>query len=431
MGGKLEVTDVRDATVRWRDFCQVLVEFYSNASSVDSEDYFFHDIGNLLINIWKSLKNDPCASEKFICDILQAKGDINGKIIRDSSYSEDPQKASTAPVSSDLTKAQDLLFSSDIVKLLDYYVDPKKDKTQYCFDQLNQYSPMVLLIKASNWFFKGQEEQWTLRFSGCGIGAEEGIRLLKVDTMISILQMHSHKDCALFWLDCKKYGSCRHSTPVDANFLTCDCFNKHTKYLASTMDRPEVSFHDRGMAARMELLINYPMFVRQSFARRWKEQFNAAYYTDDCKSYYWRLYEQRLFAGSSDDSDPENKAYQQIMMAVKRVIRRLVENDEKCDFLDGFVYVDMKEGKLPNSVNPDFQKSFTNTKDYGACFSGEVDEYDEYDEITQDRIRAWNEYREKHKSFNKAPEDKVPTNIDCDKVFKAAYHLFYDGQIGG
>lgn len=306
-GGKITEEDVLNGKVRWRDFCQVLVEFYSSVSSVNSEDHYLHNIGSLLINMLENLlQKNVVVSEKFICDILMAKGDIKSKIIRDASYSEDPAKNSNAPKSSDLTKAQDILFSRDIINLLDYYEEKVKGCAQY--KRLQDIPPLKLLIQISGFFFDGQDASWTRRFGGRDIGVAEGICLLKVDTLINILQMYSHKECALHWLWCA---------------ARCNGSGKYCEQCPQKRGEAP-GFVDTCMADRMDIVMNYPLFVHQSFARRWSPLVNPMYYSFSCVPYFQKIYDEELYAGT----DSKKKAREQINMAIQRTIMRAVMNNE-------------------------------------------------------------------------------------------------------
>ena len=358
-GVRLTSEDIRESTVRWRDYRQVLVELYTNVNGIDSEDNYYHSLSHLLRNIWSGIKDDACAAEKFISDILQAKGDTNQKLMRDARYQQ--ENVRIPPKNSDLKKAQDVLFSCDICDLLACYQPPiPNSKSLSNPKKLSEYDPLELLILATNWFFEGQDDTWTMRLNGCNIGAEESIQLLKIDTLTYILQMESYKECTLMWLHCehKRKMACSFECEHCNNQATCtmpeSCRRKNQeqiikdKYLRECIEEKNASnqqivdsehydvqvpcFCDRCMAARIELLINYPLFVRKSYENRWGPNYSADLYSADAKDYYWKIFDERIVADSEI----------QCRLAIDRIIKRLTENNEDPSYLDCF-YRDSEE----------------------------------------------------------------------------------------
>ena len=431
-GLKLTVNDVRESTPKWKDYCQVLMSLYANVCGINSEDDYYHKLDMLLINISDGFSQDLCVHEKFLSDILKAKGDTNPQLMREAPLLEKEQDAATAPKSSDLQKAQDLLFSKDLCKVLSHYREPLKKRDPAPKKSLGEYNPLDLMLLATNLFFDGREDSWELRLSQCGIGSEDGIHLLKVDTLICMLQMYSQKECGLFWLQCAQHRQCKSENPdhsdrctsclpsicrnihqdkekldefnlgrqaafasslimdyvimyltedkdglanssvkkrIDAKLLDklnayLDDLSKHIdkKLLSNASElssnrfygiknlqewvknqdgipllfddllkvmldvQQNTNFRDTCLISRMELLVNYPLFVQQCFRNRWEQLYDDVLLAEDGLEYFYKLFECELFAESKE----------QCTMAVERIMKRLSEHSEVPAYLIAF-----------------------------------------------------------------------------------------------
>ncbi len=431
-GLKLSVNDIRESTPKWKDYCQVLMSLYANVCGIDSEDDYYHKLDMLLINISDGFSQDLCVHEKFISDILKTKGDINPQLMREAPLSEKEQEVSAVPKSNEYRKAQDIIFSSDLCKVLSHYREPLKKSGLKGGKNLGEYDPLDLMLLATNLFFDGREDSWELRLGKCGIGSEEGMHLLKIDTLIRMLHMYSQKECGLFWLQCAQHRQCAYKKSDGSDMCTkCMpslCRNLHQDkanldeynairkseiasslimdyiiiyltegekglsssnltnhispqllvklraYLANldgyinqnmrsnasmgSLDRfngikelqewvkkqdgitllfdellkamlnvhTNTNFQDTCIVSRMELLVNYPLFVKQSFESRWEQAYDDVLFAEDGLEYLYELFECELFAGSTE----------QCNMAVERIMKRLSEHSEVSAYLQAF-----------------------------------------------------------------------------------------------
>lgn len=444
-GLRLSVNDIREATPKWKDYCQVLMSLYANVCGINSEDDYYHKLDMLLINISDGFSQDLCVHEKFLSDILKAKGDTNPQLMREAPLLEKEQDAATAPKSSDLQKAQDILFSNDLCKVLSHYREPLKKRDPTPKKSLGEYDPLDLMLLATNLFFDGREDSWELRLSQCGIGSEDGIHLLKVDTLIRMLQMYSQKECGLFWLQCAQHRQCTSEKPDHSDRCTSclpsicrnihqdkeklDEFNRDRQaalasslimdyvimYLTEDKDglanssvkkrieaelldnlnaslddlsihidnnlrsnaselssnrfygikdlqewvkkqdevplmfddllkvmldvQQNTNFRDTCLISRMELLVNYPLFVQQSFSNRWVQLYDDVLLAEDGLEYFYKLFECELFAESKE----------QCTMAVERIMKRLSEHSEVPAYLITFQH--KLEGKYTDMLS--------------------------------------------------------------------------------
>lgn len=313
-GGKLSSEHIRKSAACWTDYCQVLVELYSNVSGIASEDRDYHQLSNILSKIRKFLVNDTCAKDKLVCDILSAKGDINAKILR-----EYPHKEEATAKSNDAQKAQDLLFADDLLKLM-------RLNWEYTTVQglpLKDYTPLDLLELMGKWFFEGQEQAWSIRFSAYNIGAYEGIQLLKMDALIYILQLERQNGCGLFWLGC----NCKDKPQACVSMMEDISENSVTK-----RNLAETQFQ----AKRMELLLIYPHIILQCFKKRWNCSFNDVLFADDTAAYYEKIFDQNVYA--------ENTS--QIDLAVDFVLRQFVEHKLDGSFIQSFARLLMDDFEI-------------------------------------------------------------------------------------
>lgn len=268
-GSRLRPIDIKNSSSRWRDYCQVLVNLYSNVSGLDSEDQAYHSLKGMLIRIRNSLGTaDTCTNTKFFSDILSAKGDINATLRRESSHNK------SVPSKNDTTQqAQDIQFASELLALVDKHLNDSIVIEQD--NILATQNPLYLVEHMSELFFQNQQHAWGQRFGAYNIDAEEGIRLLKMDSMIHILQRESYGHCGLRWLGCNcapKPQQCSHNDIQDSETVLCN---------------------------RLELLLIFPFIVIDCYNKRWNKV-DGFQFVHDISTYYWNLFDEKIFIDKSE-----------------------------------------------------------------------------------------------------------------------------------
>lgn len=261
-GPRITPRDISNSTPRWRDFCQVLVNLYSNVSGLESEDRGYHSIERMLIKLRHGINTSKqCAKTKFFSDILSAKGDINATLRRESNHNT----KGAPPKSDTVQQAQDVQFASALLALADEHLDSYKDVHGLGIAELN---PLYLIEQLAYIFFDKQEHVWGQRLGAFNIDAEEGILLLKMDSMLYILQRESYGHCGLYWLG-------------------CNCFPKPPKCI----ERVKLTRNEQ-ICRRLELLLVYPFIVIDCYKKRWNVKDNI-HLSRDLSQYYWRLFDQK------------------------------------------------------------------------------------------------------------------------------------------
>lgn len=290
-GARLTSDDIQNSTTHWNDYCQVLVHLYSNVSGIASEDHGYHNLSSMLSKLRKHLaQGNDCVDAKFFSDLLCAKGDINAKLLREYPHNEKAEAKNK-----DAQQAQDLQFATNLLDLLDNHIHEHNCSPD---TDLMDYNPLVLIESAGAWFFDGRENDWGQRLGAYNVSAIEGIKLLKMDAMIYILQRETLGHCGLSWLGC----NCESKSHI------CEQKQKVTS---------NVSNVDMLITKRLELLLSYPCIIIQCFAKRWQYKFDNYLFSDDVSHFYDMVFYQGIYARNID----------QISQAVDSVLRHLAELD--------------------------------------------------------------------------------------------------------
>lgn len=242
----LKENDIIKGTPRWRDYCQVIVNLYSNISGISSEDKHIHKLNHILEKA-KKFKGDreSCASIKFIGDIVFEKGDLLSdklRLAKNESYRD-----------TDLIvqQAKDVIFTNDFGNIGQGSPSDVREK-------LENYNLLQILFHAGDLFF-GEEtkEIWAQRFGPHNVTAEEGINLLKNDAITYFLKRQSASKCCLAWCGCPWSRA------------ECDG-DKNTKEF------------------KMEVIITYPYIIFECFNKRWHRTKTGKQDHSEDMLYYFR-----------------------------------------------------------------------------------------------------------------------------------------------
>lgn len=260
-GPRMAVKDIRCSSPKWNDFCQVLVNLYSSASGLESEDRGYHDMPEMLKRLRSSFEGENrCVSLKFVADILKGKGDINATLRREAGYTTD---STNLPIKSDKVQlAQDIQFARHLLALTKSDIPQVTNATE---SPIYYANPMMFIRYMTESFFGSDAHEWIQHFNAVNIDAQEGIELLKMDSILNILQQEHSDECGLRWLGC-------YCNPINAT-----------------------SVGSHPLRNRLELLLRYPFVVLNCYIARWGKPSNEMSFLRYFRTYYWKLFEDELY----------------------------------------------------------------------------------------------------------------------------------------
>lgn len=279
--------DVAHGTPHWQDFCQVLVNVYNNVSGLTSEDFGFHHMKDMLGKLHSYISNNNelsqcgetsilvavCAGSRFYSDILAAKGNVDEQTLRESLH-DDMSGHEPALKNNALQRTRDAQFANEIMDLLSLHYHAVEDKlsqqgSHENVDILSQPSMFQLECMAET-FFEDREHVWGQRFGAYNISADEGIRLLKMDTIIHILQRETpnKQGCGLTWL----CGKCIQNDPAEKEKMAAE-----------------------RQRNRAELMFLYPFLVLECYDARWSPRSSSFLLADEIAMYYKKMIEKGYY----------------------------------------------------------------------------------------------------------------------------------------
>lgn len=335
--------DVVHGTPHWQDYCQVLINVYNNVSGLTSEDFGFHRMKEIISKLHSYVSNNNeiassedqtvslsvCAGSRFYSDILTAKGNIDAQTLREAAHDDLPENK---PIQKNdvLQRARDAQFANEIMDLLsEHYhaVQSKLDQSRASegADILSQPS-MFQLECMAEMFFEDSKHVWGQRFSPYNISADEGIKLLKMDTIIHILRRETpnKQGCGLSWL-CSKCLKLNHADSEKAE--------------------------NERRQNRAELFYLYPFYVLECYKARWSPKGELFLLANECAQYYSKMIKQNYYMSPDLLKEP-----------IKCIHQYFLETDTDADFV-AFVSQCIRENMEEEKSNEDIPEYLSHKLD--------------------------------------------------------------------
>lgn len=306
-GSRLKDSDIINTTNHWQDYCQVFVNMYSNVSGLTSEDEGYHKLRGMLGQMHQYLtQNSECASIKFFGDILSAKGDVNSVLLRELEFAKTGDSADDASkqAARDERLAQDALMSNDFIPLLDQCCQKKLEELSGSGKSVDYLTcdPLLLIYHLNQHLFHYPTSSnqihpnWRNRLSAHNISAQEGVKLLKMDALIHILQREDYAHCGFCWLGC----------PNNSDGKKCQAYK------------------DYALVNRMELILTYPFIVHDCYQKRWASSMNSMIYEENCRAYICGIRKKGMFT----------KDIAAIAEGADRAVHFMLENNGNSNLLE-------------------------------------------------------------------------------------------------
>ena len=304
-GANLTAKDMTHSTSRWIDFCQVMINLYSFGSGLESENRKYHDLKDMLCSVQKHVADkNYCAGVRFVSELLSMKGDRNAALRRESHLNTDgnalSDKDNVVRIAQDLQFAQDMLALTETASRRgapDFAAANNKAEILTC------QNPLTFIQYLTDSFFGSDSSKWNQWFHTHNVDVQEGIALLKMDSILHILQRErSTKDsCSVKWLGCYCNTQCQDYQDRDhsdcsqcPNLIkrkTCSCKDTHRSHSKISREIYQKN--------RMELLMLYPFLVVEFYKARWSAPANISSFLPHFESYYNKLFDDRLYINNS------------------------------------------------------------------------------------------------------------------------------------
>lgn len=276
---QLKDSDIINTSNHWQDYCQVFVNMYSNVSGLTSEDEGYHKLSGMLGQMHRYLtQNSECASIKFFGDILSAKGDVNSVLLRELEFAKTGDSADDASkqAAREERLAQDALMANDFIPLLDQCCQKKLDELGAQGKSIDYLTcdPLLLIHHLNQQLFHDPKSpsqintNWRNRLSAHNISAQEGVKLLKMDALIHILQREDYAHCGFCWLGCPN---------SDDDKRPCSAYKAHA------------------LVNRLELILTYPFIVFNCYQKRWTSAMNSMIYEETCRDYICGIHKSKIY----------------------------------------------------------------------------------------------------------------------------------------
>lgn len=413
-GADLTAKDMTHSTSKWIDYCQVMINLYSFGTGLESENRKYHDLKDMLCSIQNQVGGQNyCAGVRFVAELLSMKGDRNATLRRESSLNTDGKALSGKDNA--VRIAQDLQFAQDMLALTETAsrsCAPTFASANSKVEILTCMNPLTFIQYLTDSFFGSDSSKWNQWFHTRNVDVQEGIALLKMDSILHILQRErSTKDsCSVKWLgcycntDCQHYHAQAHSNcgecPKQKKEKTCSCRDTHRSQSKISREIYQKN--------RMELLMLYPFMVVEFYKARWGTPANISSFLPHFESYYNKLFDDNLFIDNS------------LMLPdfVEQILNSLITNNYDLK------WVSMMGGKMEAKHNIPLNASSSEKKRNDRICKSNYSRMDAMERNKSKLIRLSNYYAEDADSEKHI--DNPLLRVTINDLYRLAYSIFFN-----